>query len=202
MTVEETREILTILKITYPHSFKDLTKEQAETMFKLWCNMFADTPAEDVGNAVHAIIASDSSAFAPNIGQINAKIQELKRIRSNTINEDDAWKMIVKAIHDGGDYQEYKKLPQEIKDCITDTEFHEWGLADMDTFNGVLKAQFKKAYVRRQERKDFVQALPESVKNYVGIAVKDLKKIENDEMDPNDEKEKADLIVTDQPKNQ
>lgn len=202
MTKNETAQILHVLKINYPQSFKNMDGDQMNEYLDLWSGMFANTSTEDVVSAVHAIIAGDPTGYAPNIGQINAKIQELKRIRSNTINEDDAWKMIVECVHSPDWYGDYKKLPQEIRDCVPYEEMKSYINMFSETLNTVAKAQFKKAYKQKQEKSDFVQALPESVKEYVGIAVKDLKEIEHDEMDPDDEKEKADPIATDQPENQ
>lgn len=160
MNAEETKEVLNALKVNYPQSFRNWNSSQMTAYFNLWYDAFKDTPAEVVGMAVKEIIYKDNREFAPNIGQVNAKIRDLKTIATGRLSEDDAWAMIVEYIHKyGDDYQEYKKLPEEIQRTVTHSEIKEWGMADSETFNSVLKPQFKKAYARNIDRKEYIESL-------------------------------------------
>ncbi len=54
MTYEETRSILTVLKINYPQSFRNWEREQGEAFLNLWSEAFKDDPVQMVAMAVIA----------------------------------------------------------------------------------------------------------------------------------------------------
>ena len=75
MTVQETRDILTVLKTNYPNSFKNMSKEQSYSYLDLWATAFANDNKQDVINAVKEIIYTDPREFAPNIAQVKARMK-------------------------------------------------------------------------------------------------------------------------------
>lgn len=165
MTQEETRAILTILRINYPQSFKGWTKEQGEAFLSLWSEAFKDDKTELVSAAVKSIIYGDTREFAPNIGQVKDKIIQLT---NTTINDaDKAWALIHKALRDSiyNAEREFGKLPPEVQAGVgSASQLREWAKMDASTLESVIGSNFKKAYRSRiQEKREF-EKLPETVK--------------------------------------
>lgn len=79
-----------IIKAAYPNYFRQMKKSEGDDLVNLWCFMFADADAIEVGNAVKEFIATDKKGFPPTVGNIkalmgakalpesNAKLSEMK----------------------------------------------------------------------------------------------------------------------------
>lgn len=82
MTVQETRDILTVLKTNYPNSFRNMSKEESYDYLDLWATAFANDKKQDVINAVREIIYTDTREFAPNIAQVKARLKPTMLLES------------------------------------------------------------------------------------------------------------------------
>ncbi|MCI9292968.1 MAG: hypothetical protein HFF02_06705 [Erysipelotrichaceae bacterium] len=168
MTYEETRSILTVLKINYPQSFKGWTAEQGEAFLNLWSEAFKDDPVQMVVMAVKAIICSDTREFAPNIGQVKDRMVKLSN--SMTLDADQAWAMVYKALSNSiyNSEKEFDKLPSEVRAGIgSASQLREWAQMDTATLESVIASNFKKGYRNRvQERVEF-EKLPNQVKTMI-----------------------------------
>lgn len=85
MTVQETRDILTVLKTNYPNSFKNMSKEQSYSYLDLWATAFANDNKQDVINAVKEIIYTDTREFAPNIAQVKARMKPTMLLENDNV---------------------------------------------------------------------------------------------------------------------
>jgi Loader and inhibitor of phage G40P. len=85
LTVQETRDILTVLKTNYPNSFKNMSKEQSYSYLDLWATAFANDKKQDVINAVKEIIYTDTREFAPNIAQVKARMKPTMLLENENI---------------------------------------------------------------------------------------------------------------------
>ena len=85
MTVQETRDILTVLKTNYPNSFKNMSKEQSYSYLDLWATAFANDKKQDVINAVKEIIYTDTREFAPNIAQVKARMKPTMLLENENV---------------------------------------------------------------------------------------------------------------------
>lgn len=85
MTVQETRDILTVLKTNYPNSFKNMSKEQSYSYLDLWATAFANDNKQDVINAVKEIIYTDTREFAPNIAQVKARMKPTMLLENENV---------------------------------------------------------------------------------------------------------------------
>lgn len=179
MTYEDTKKILTILKINYPHSFRGWKKEQGYDFLDLWSEAFKDDPVELVVAAVKAIIYSDTREFAPNIGQVKDKMYKL----SNTvqIDADAAWNMVSNALRNGiyGAEEEFSKLPPEVQAGVgSPSQLREWAQMDSDTVQSVIGSNFKRGYCGRVEAKKEYDKLPCETKNMIEQLTNGMKMIE------------------------
>lgn len=74
MEAKEIQDILTVLKVNYPQSFKGWTKQQGQLYMALWQKAFKDTESWKVKAAVYHYIFETDREFAPNVGMINRYI--------------------------------------------------------------------------------------------------------------------------------
>ena len=168
MTYEETRSILTVLKINYPQSFKGWTAEQGEAFLSLWSEAFKDDKTELVAMAVKAIIYSDIREFAPNIGQVKDRMVKLSN--PMTIDADQAWSMVYKALSNSiyNSEKEFDKLPTEVRAGVgSASQLREWAQMDTATLESVIASNFKKGYRGRVKEKQEFEKLPQSVKTMI-----------------------------------
>lgn len=118
MTFEETREILRILKLNYMASFSKMTKEDSMDFLNLWSEAFKNDDVRLVIQAVKSIIYSDTREFAPNIGQVKAKMFGLSGIKQMDVGE--AWQKVMRNISCNPQYarENYEKLPANIQKAL------------------------------------------------------------------------------------
>ena len=178
MTREEISQLLQMIRLNYPQSFKGYTAEQSKTYADLWYDAFKDKPTKLVIGAVKAIMYGDTREFAPNIGQVNAKIHELTKEDDKT--EMEAWNIVKKALSRSGWYstEEFAVLPDDIKKIIgSPNTLYEWSQTSSEHVNTVIQSNFMRSYRALKTREKQNALLPDSVSEMLGI--KDHKGIDN-----------------------
>lgn len=179
MTYEETRKILSVLKVNYPQSFRGWDIDQSHAFLDLWAEAFKNDPVEVVVAAVKAIIYSDTREFAPNIGQVKEKMYKLSN--NVQIDADQAWSMVSKALRNGiyGAEEEFAKLPPEVQAGVGNAnQLREWAKMDADTVQSVIGSNFKRGYRGRIEAKKEYDKLPNETKNMIEQLSNSMKMIE------------------------
>lgn len=114
MTVQEMRDILTVLKTNYPNSFKNMSKEQSYSYLDLWATAFANDSKQDVINAVKEIIYTDTREFAPNIAQVKARMKPTMLLENENVMK--------KYDENYDDQYDYRK--DEMKNRILHNPYH------------------------------------------------------------------------------
>ena len=94
MTQEETKNILQVLRLNYPSTFRNITQEDSIALLKLWFVSLKNYDYKLVANAVNEIIQSDTREFAPNIAQVKKRINS--KIIGSTKEASHAWELVVK----------------------------------------------------------------------------------------------------------
>lgn len=153
MTKEETKQILKVLRISYPNSFKNLTNEDTYLFLDLWSEAFKEEPVEIVIQAVKSIIYTDTREFAPNIATVRRAIYKL--LHKDELNEIQAWELVAKALTHGisNPKGEYEKLPEEIKEVVgSPRQLTQWAMLDDFGINQVSR-DFQKNFKSIKERK-------------------------------------------------
>lgn len=166
MDRNETMQVLTVLKAAYPHSFKGLSKRDANAMIALWQTMFANEPYEQVGAAVAALISTRKDGFTPTIGEVKERLAFAREQVSGALSEQAAWAMVEKACRNGlyGYQKEFDKLPPEVQRVIGAPEqLKAWAAMDTETVNSVVASNFMRAYRVQRQREKEVSMLPPSV---------------------------------------
>lgn len=146
MTLEETRNLLSVLKANYPNSFKE-NIDMMNIMLKTWFEIFKNDNANEVYQATLAVISSDTSNFCPPIGRIKQKMNY--RFLKNTTDVQDAWSTVL--TNAKWNRQEaivnFNKLPSNIKKAVGNPTFLEiLGRADNEKQREYLRNEFTKNY--------------------------------------------------------
>lgn len=168
MTREETLQVLSILKAAYPHSYRNMTKLDAEAVVNLWHRQFENEDAGAVGAAVDALIATRKEGYSPTIGEVK---EQLHRVRSEnkSLSDAEAWALVEKACRNGlyGYREEYEKLPEEARKAVGAPEqLKAWAGMDEETVNSVVASNFRKTFRTVQQREKENAMLPPGVRAF------------------------------------
>lgn len=161
MTREETIELLMMMQAAFPN-YKPPDKTVA---VNTWFLMLADYPYQQVQMALKAYIVTDTSGFAPRIGQIIDKIQMITNPAEP--NEMEAWSLVSKALRNGNykSREEFEKLPDVVKEAVGSPEnIHNWAQADIKSIESVIQSNFIKSYRLVVNRQKEMQKLPKDIK--------------------------------------
>ena len=130
-----------------------------------WFLMLADYPYQQVQMALKAYIATDTSGFAPSIGQIIDKMQMINSHAEQ--NEMEAWSLVSKALRNGNykSKEEFEKLPDLVKEAVGSPEnIHNWAQSDIKSIESVIQSNFIKSYRLVVNRQKEIQKLPKDIK--------------------------------------
>ena len=161
VTREETIELLMMVQAAFPN-YKPPDKTVA---VNTWFLMLADYPYQQVQMALKAYIATDTSGFAPSIGQIIDKMQMINSHAEQ--NEMEAWSLVSKALRNGNykSREEFEKLPDLVKEAVGSPEnIHNWAQSDIKSIESVIQSNFIKSYRLVVNRQKEIQKLPKEIK--------------------------------------
>lgn len=165
MEKKDIREVLQLLRVAYPSSFKDMTTDAYTDTLKLWWMMFSGEDVNLLRAAVIALIGSRQAGYTPTIGEVSEKLRELKH--PDDMTDQEAWTLVSRACKNGyyGYLEEYKKLPESIQRAVGRPEqLREWSQIDEETFETVTASNFKRTYRTLKQRQEEFLRIPESVR--------------------------------------
>ena len=146
----------------------------------VWQMMLSDYDYNLVAMALKAYILSDTSGFAPSIGQLVAKIQTLTKPQE--LNEMEAWSLVKKAISNSAyDYvDEFNKLPPIIQKCVGSAyQLKCWSL-DEDFNEQVASSNFARSYRAMVARQEEYLKMPQEIREVISAVSKNLNLPQND----------------------
>ena len=179
MDRNETSKILSALKAAYPHSFKDLTKRDADAILDLWAAMFAEEPYAAVSAAVYALIATRKDGYSPTVGEVKERLEMLKS--GDDLPEQSAWALVSKACRNGlyGYKKEFDKLPPDVQRAVGAPEqLRAWARMDAETVESVVASNFMRNYKAQKTREKENAKLPPEIRNMIGGVAQELKLLE------------------------
>lgn len=179
MTKEETREVLRVIRASYPHSFNKMSIDDKKNLLAVWTDMFAEDDVILVLTAVKSYIRTNPSQFAPSVGQIVEMMDKLSH--PERIDADTAWSMVYKALSNSiyNAKSEFAKLPKEVQAGVGSPEqLRTWAVMNTDELQTVVASNFKRGYTGRvKDQKEF-EKLPTQAKAIIQNLA-DMKKIGN-----------------------
>lgn len=130
----------------------------------VWQMMLSDYEYNLVAMALKAYILSDTSGFAPSIGQLVGKMHSLTKPQE--LNEMEAWALVCDALKNCGyNYvEEYEKLPPLVQKAIgLPTQLREWSLTE-NLNKEVIGSNFMRCYRIEVERQNEISKMPQDVR--------------------------------------
>ena len=152
MTRDETIKILMVIQAAYPN-YKPPDKTVA---VNVWAEMLSDIPYEKVSVAVKMYIQTDTSGFAPSVGDVRERVCDIFA-KEDDLNETAAWSLVLKAIRRSTYYseEEFAKLPATVKRAVASPkQLREWAtLEDVDGKTlTVIQSNFQRTFRVEQQR--------------------------------------------------
>ena len=151
MTRDETIKILMVIQAAYPN-YKPPDKTVA---VNVWAEMLSDIPYEKVSAAVKLYIQTDTSGFAPSVGDVRERVCDIFA-KEDDLNETAAWSLVLKAIRRSTYYseEEFAKLPATVQRAVASPkQLREWAtLEDVDGKTlTVIQSNFQRTFRVEQQ---------------------------------------------------
>lgn len=184
VTRDETIKILMVIQAAYPNY-----KPQDKTIaVNVWTEMLSDVPYEKVNAALKAYIQTDKSGYAPSIGEIRSKIQEI--FAKDATTDSEAWQIVWKAICCSGDYDRavdnFNRFPTAVQRSVgSPGQLKEW--ARTENLNvEVVSSNFKKTYRSEIQKEQERRKLSPDILKLIQTTIDAPKKIANKSPEPAD----------------
>ena len=174
MTEEDVKEMLSVLKAAYPHSFQNLTRRDANAMIKLWARQFKADDVQLVSAVIDSLIATRETGYTPTVGEIKNQLYRIQT--ADGLNDGQAWNLVEKACRRGLYHaqEEFDKLPPDVQTAVGGPEqLKAWAQMDAETVNSVVASNFRRTYRTVQERAKEKALMPPEVREVIaGISEK------------------------------
>ena len=164
MTVNDARKIIAVMLVSYPN-FKPI---DTELMATTWADMLNEYSYEQVSVALKCYITTDTSGFAPSIGQLIDKLKTVEQPQE--LNELQAWGLVRKAINNSGYHseEEFAKLPPLVQKAVgTPGQLKQWGMSDIESIETVAQSNFMRTYRAVAKREDEVSRMPIEIRKLI-----------------------------------
>ena len=164
MTREETVKIIRIMCDCYPNYKPNNLSETVD----VWQMMLDEYSYNQVSIALKAYVTSDTSGFAPSVGEIVAKIQLVSQPQE--LDGMAAWGLVSKALRNGtyGAVEEFNKLPPLVKQAVgMPDNLKNWATSDYQTIETVIQSNFLRTYEVIVKRETEINRMPDNIKSLI-----------------------------------
>lgn len=168
MTREETVKIIRIMVDSYPNYKPNNISETID----VWTMMLEEYSYEQIAVSLKSYILSDTSGFAPSVGQLVAKVQDLSQPQELT--ELEAWALVHKAIKNSSyeSEEEFAKLPPLVQKAVgLPSNLREWALTE-NLNKEVVSSNFMRTYKNVVNREKEFNKLPSDAKQLIQSSMK------------------------------
>nr|DAM84021.1 MAG TPA: replisome organizer [Bacteriophage sp.] len=121
-----------------------------------------------VSIALKAYVTSDTSGFAPSVGEIAAKIQLVSQPQE--LDGMAAWGLVSKALRNGtyGAVEEFNKLPPLVRQAVgIPDNLKNWATSDYQTIETVIQSNFLRTYETIVKRANEINRMPDNIKSLI-----------------------------------
>lgn len=170
MTRDETVKIIRIMCDCYPNYKPSNLSETVD----VWNMMLNEYDYSQISMALKAYVHSDTSGFAPSIGQLINKLHEVQSPQE--LNEMEAWLLVGKALRNGtyGAVEEFNKLPPLVQKAVGSPDnLRNWAQTDSESIENVVQSNFMRTYRTVVNRAKEYQKMPKDIKALIKNANKD-----------------------------
>ncbi len=160
MTRDETKKILMTVQASYPN----FNPPDKTVTINTWFLLLKDNEYLAIEQALRAYITTDTSGFAPNIGQLLDKLHAIQSPQE--LNEMEAWSLVSKALRNGyyGAVEEFDKLPPLVQKAVGSPDnLRNWSQTDVKAIETVIQSNFMRSYAAIVKREYEIKKMPADV---------------------------------------
>ena len=164
MTGGQVGKLLMTIQAYYPN----YNPPDKKVTLNAWYIMLAEYSEELVLQALRACIATNTSGFAPDIGQIISKIQTISQPQE--LDGMAAWGLVSKALRNGtyGAVEEFNKLPPLVRQAVgMPDNLKNWATSDYQTIETVIQSNFLRTYETVVKRANEINRMPDNIKSLI-----------------------------------
>ena len=164
MTREETVKIIRIMCDCYPNYKPSNLSETVD----VWNMMLEEYSYSQISMALKTYVHSDTSGFAPSIGQLLDKLHTIQSPQE--LNEMEAWLLVGKALRNGtyGAIEEFNKLPPLVQKAVGSPDnLRNWAQTDSESIENVVQSNFMRTYRIVVNRAKEYQKMPKDIQTLI-----------------------------------
>ena len=164
MTETEVRKLLAMTQAVYPN-YNPPSKEAA---VNAWLMCLSENDNNVVMTAIKAYITTDTSGFAPSIGQLLDKLHAIQNPQE--LNEMEAWSLVSKALRNGyyGAVEEFNNLPPLVQKAVGSPDnLRNWSQTDTNSIENVVQSNFMRSYRLVVNRENEIKKMPADVRTLI-----------------------------------
>ena len=138
--------------------------ENKEFTINAWYSIIGDCDYKPMEKALRAYITTDTSGFAPSIGQLINKLHEVQSPQE--LNEMEAWLLVGKALRNGtyGAVEEFNKLPPLVQKAVGSPDnLRNWAQTDSESIENVVQSNFMRTYRTVVNRAKEYRKMPKDI---------------------------------------
>lgn len=170
MTRDETVKIIRIMCDCYPNYKPSNLSETVD----VWNMMLEEYSYSQISMALKAYVHSDTSGFAPSIGQLINTIYTIQNPQE--LNEMEAWFLVSRALRNGyyGAVEEFDNLPPLVQKAVgTPDNLRNWSQTNTDSVENVIQSNFMRSYRTVVKREEEIKKMPADVQALIENVNKD-----------------------------
>ena len=164
MTKNEVIKLLMTIQTFYPN----YQVENKEFTINAWYAIIGDCDYKPMEKALQAYITTDTSGFAPSIGQLLDKVHLIQDPQE--LNEMEAWSLVSKALRNGyyGAAEEFNKLPPLVQKAVGSPDnLRNWSQTDTNSIENVVQSNFMRSYRLVVNRENEIKKMPADVRTLI-----------------------------------
>ena len=164
MTRDETIKIIRIMCDCYPNYKPSNLSETVD----VWNMMLEEYSYSQISTALKTYVHSDTSGFAPSIGQLINKLHEIQAPQE--LNEMEAWLLVGRALRNGtyGAVKEFNKLPPLVQKAVGSPDnLRNWAQTDSESIENVVQSNFMRTYRIVTNRAKEYQKMPKDIQTLI-----------------------------------
>ena len=164
MTETEVRQLLAMTQAVYPN----YNPPSREAAVNAWLMCLSEYDNNAVMAAFKAYITTDTSGFAPSIGQLLDKLHAIQNPQE--LNEMEAWSLVSKALRNGyyGAVEEFNKLPPLVQKAVGSPDnLRNWSQTDTNSIENVVQSNFMRSYRLVVNRENEIKKMPADVRTLI-----------------------------------
>ena len=164
MTEGEAKKLFAVMTVAYPNYRID----DIEYTAKIWADFLGGYSYEQANMALRTYITTDTSGFAPSIGQLINKLHEVQSPQE--LNEMEAWSLVSKALRNGyyGAVEEFNNLPHLVQKAVGSPDnLRNWSQTDTNSIENVVQSNFMRSYRLVVNRENEIKKMPADVRTLI-----------------------------------